>query len=609
MFVGLKYVQFFLLLVLSTSWISDNAELPILEIRTTQINQTLMNPDAQSILMASGSQILVWDIYKKQILQRYSSVENDVTTMSLSRDGLWLVAGHENGDITLWDANTFEVAHHFSAHKANITTIHVHSPGFIASGDQDGHVKIWDLATAQMQKSFNAHDAAITALDISANEQMLLTASTDSYAKLWTLNDDKTEQKLVGHLSSINTACFLNESTVLTGSDDKTITAWNLQTGEIAYTLLGHSNGIIGIKALPGQGRFASSSIDGETIIWDNATMKEMDRMTMKNTKFQQVDIHNNKLLGLHTDQSISLWNLSEQKKTQSIQISSTPVLSGHLSNSKEFIITGDETGTIKKHQLSNGDLIQLYPGHKKAINVIVESPDGKTYATAADDKLIKLWDSHTGELLQTFEGHKSSVLSLSYSIDGQFLYSGGKDKLIKWWNISSGIEINSFKAHGSDITKLIPLEDSNVLSVSKDRMVRIHSVEKGNLNLEIKSHPFAISSATYISKDSLLYIGDIAGNISSYHMGQQTMSDHFKGHTGKINHLRLSEDFTYLLSSSDDKTANLWHLPSKTLEHTFSGHTAPLSYCSFGKDETSIITTSLDKQIKIWSVQKLVQR
>ena len=605
-----KYFHIFILLLTTTSLTLANVELPILEIASGKINQSTLTPDGKSVLLASGSQILVWDIYKKQILKRYHGAKSDVVCMNLSQDGSMLAAGFSSGEITVWEVATYEVVHQISAHKNKITAIHIDVVNnHLASGDQSGILKSWNLETANLIHTHTGHTKKISSIDMSADGKLLLSAGEDQLAMLWSFDHAERVHKLMGHLSTINAAIFLNENTALTGSDDKTISAWDIQTGEISYTLVGHKNNIIGIQKVVNQNRFVSMSKDQQAIVWDAMTMKEIDRFNNKGSIVTHMSLQGNQILKQHKDLSLSLWDLAEQKKTETFQIQQSPILAAKVLSAQNIIISGNEDGYIKMNLLNNGDLIKYFPAHEKAINHIALSPDCSIFITVSDDKLTKLWDVQTGELLKTLEGHKGDVLTAAFSPNGDFIYTAGKDKLIKWWNLSSGIEINSFKAHSGDITFIIPLDGNKVLSVSEDRTMRIYLAEKGLLENEIGTHQHPISSAVLASQDSLLYIGDQVGNIASYHIGQNLLKKQVKIHTAAVSALSLTSDNAYLLSSSFDKTSCLMHRSFDAVEQTFSGHAAPVSYCSFGQEESTIVTTSLDSQIKVWSILNLVQR
>ena len=53
-------------------------------------------------------------------------------------------------------------------------------------------------------------------------------------------------------------------------------------------------------------------------------------------------------------------------------------------------------------------------------------SPDGKTLASAGDDRTVRLWDAATGEPRATLKGHEGWVSAVAFSPDGKTLASAG---------------------------------------------------------------------------------------------------------------------------------------------------------------------------------------
>ena len=126
------------------------------------IQQSILAPDGNNILMASGSQILVWDISKKQILRRFHSANSDVVCMSLSKDGAMLAAGYSSGEITIWDTNTFETLQHFDAHTNQISAIAIDvNAGILASGDIMGLIKAWDTTEGKLLQTYTHHHLSL----------------------------------------------------------------------------------------------------------------------------------------------------------------------------------------------------------------------------------------------------------------------------------------------------------------------------------------------------------------------------------------------------------------------------------------------------------------
>ena len=80
--------------------------------------------------------------------------------------------------------------------------------------------------------------------------------------------------------------------------------------------------------------------------------------------------------------------------------------------------MTGKSKGTLER-----------YAGEAN-IRSFVYSPDGNTIATAGgqNDDTVQLYDTHTGKHKATLTGHRKKVNSVAYSADGKTIASGSTD-------------------------------------------------------------------------------------------------------------------------------------------------------------------------------------
>jgi WD40 repeat protein len=52
---------------------------------------------------------------------------------------------------------------------------------------------------------------------------------------------------------------------------------------------------------------------------------------------------------------------------------------------------------------------------------------------------MIKLWEAATGKLLATLQGHTGNVYSVAWSPDGKTLASAPDDRTVKLWDVAAG--------------------------------------------------------------------------------------------------------------------------------------------------------------------------
>ncbi len=78
--------------------------------------------------------------------------------------------------------------------------------------------------------------------------------------------------------------------------------------------------------------------------------------------------------------------------------------------------------------------------GHTAGINALAFAPDGKTLASASEDRTVKLWDSGTGKERCTLTGHAAGVDAVVFAPDGSRLATaGGADGTVRLWDTATG--------------------------------------------------------------------------------------------------------------------------------------------------------------------------
>ena len=110
----------------------------------------------------------------------------------------------------------------------------------------------------------------IIAMTISKNGKYLALSLLDNTVKIFYLDTMKFFLSLYGHKLPIKCLDISSdEQLIVTGSDDKNIKIWGLDFGDCHRSLLAHEQGISAIKFIPDTHYFFSASKDGNVKYWD----------------------------------------------------------------------------------------------------------------------------------------------------------------------------------------------------------------------------------------------------------------------------------------------------------------------------------------------------
>jgi WD40 repeat protein len=110
-------------------------------------------------------------------------------------------------------------------------------------------------------------------------------------------------------------------------------------------------------------------------------------------------------------------------------------------------LVSGGYDGKLTWYDTAANKVIRSETAHAKWIRRVVSSPDGKLFASVADDMVCRLWDAATGKCVNELRGHAektpngfgSMLFAAAFSADGKFLATADKVAKVKVWEVPSG--------------------------------------------------------------------------------------------------------------------------------------------------------------------------
>ncbi len=222
------------------------------------------------------------------------------------------------------------------------------------------------------------------------------------------------------------------------GGKDKVET---LPAPEIDATIqveLGHSANMNQVALSPDGKTLASSAYDGRLIIWDYTTKHQLKDFWPES----QDNIYNyssllytsdgKQLIAGKTNGEVVIYNTENWTVIKSIKIDGFGGKTLALSADNKFIAADASENIIKVIDLSSGSEVATMTGHKRTINGLAFSPDGKTLVSGAVDSTAYIWNATTGEIIKKIEaGEEVNDVAIN---DSKFAFAVDDiDKVFIW--------------------------------------------------------------------------------------------------------------------------------------------------------------------------------
>jgi len=98
--------------------------------------------------------------------------------------------------------------------------------------------------------------------------------------------------------------------------------------------------------------------------------------------------------------------------------------------------------------------------GSRGITSVLCAAPDGRRFAEAGADRLVRIRDAGTLAVMREFRAHNAPLTALAWHPSRPILGTASEDLSIRLWNLDDGTRLDEFRG---------PLSPPNVLSFSPD--------------------------------------------------------------------------------------------------------------------------------------------
>jgi WD40 repeat protein len=207
-----------------------------------------LSPDNKQLATGGfDSAAKLWDVASGKVRFELHGHESRIPSASFSPNGVWLLTASWDGTVRVWETATGRSVAVLNTGKMVDAAAFSADGNLVATlasdpGEQDKYVQLWDWRNTPggSLSQFEAREGFIDDFALSPNGKRLVTAGTDSTARIWETGSGKCLHVLSGHQDGVTGVDIgPNSEWVVTASNDGTARIWEMATGESLMQLGG----------------------------------------------------------------------------------------------------------------------------------------------------------------------------------------------------------------------------------------------------------------------------------------------------------------------------------------------------------------------------------
>ncbi|EON65052.1 hypothetical protein W97_04287 [Coniosporium apollinis CBS 100218] len=478
--------------------------------------------------LASGGEdgkIRIWDLHKRKSAAILDSHVSVVRSLDFLPQENALVSGSRDKTVMVWDSRTWKIRSTIPVLEGVESTGFVQDGRFIYTGGENGRVRIWSTATGRevtREQEAGAETEGISDIIHQPGLKYLLSIHADQTLMLHSLAPlvDLDPEGLTDLLPILRR---------ISGTHDEVI--------DVAYvgrdsSLLALATNLEDIRIISLATEDSSTSDDdvgGDYFGADVAVLKGHEDIII----CMDVDWSGHWLATGAKDNTARLWRIDPDHNSftcyatftghaESLGAIALPRLAppagsaahtNPLDHPPSFVITGSQDKTIKRWDISSVKkttrATYTRKAHDKDINALDVSPSSTLFASASQDRTVKIWSTEEGETQGVLRGHRRGVWTVRFapkdtpaigsSGSRGLILTGSGDKTVKIWSLADYACLLTLEGHTNSVLKAVWLHaektdsrdkrGAQVASAGGDGLVKVWDATSGEVAATLDNH------------------------------------------------------------------------------------------------------------------------
>jgi WD40 repeat protein len=439
----------------------------------------------------------------------------------------------------------------------------------VVTASSDQTAKLWDVSTGAELQSWNQHTGPLYCLAVSADGRTLVTGAQDNTLRVWDLPLSRPLRRAHEPGSQIRDFTFSPDGQMLlSGGDDRTVRLVSLAqvdqaVAEAAALVVrkGHPATVSATAYRSDGVCFASADSTGRITIWSPDLETPLGRLQSYsgNVSSLAFTANNQQLLSAGDDGVVRSWQLMPSLP-KLVSTADSAGLTLAVVAGQPLSIFADSSGKCRLIQLQTGEVVREFSASVSQLTDVALAPNNSVVLMSTSDGLSSLVNFNDGASLGTVGGHEGAITDSAIHPDAQRFVTGGKDGTVRVWK--PPVAAITLPGHTAQIRGVASAATGLWTATIADDMTTRLWNSTGGAQLQLGNHTQPLRAIAIRDDDALLATGDEEGIVWIWNPSSGAAEGVVPAHHGGITAIAFSADRSSLITAGADGTVRSWSLP-----------------------------------------------